>query len=70
MDYYITAVNNNSGLLGSANQTIVRDAKTFRKVQNALNSFNPDRQHDKIEVYTFTSFYDEKTFKLIKTITI
>jgi hypothetical protein len=68
MNYLIVSVINGQEQLGSDSNTIVRDAKNMVKVNNAIKSFNPMRKPDNIRVYSWTNFYDPKTFKLIKTI--
>ena len=70
MDYLITAYRENKNLLGSDSSRIVRDAKTMVKVNNALKWFKPFQKHDEIRIYSYTNFYDDKTFKLIRTIKI
>lgn len=69
MNYYIQAIDNEgNGLIGTQNQAIVRDAKSWRKVQNRLNSFNPDKRTKQVKVYTYTNLYNESTHKLVRTI--
>ena len=69
MNYFIVAVDNNGReFLGSQNATIVRDAKSMVKVNNALKYFNPTKETKQIKVYSYINFYDEKTFKLVRTI--
>ena len=69
MNYYIVAVDNNGKeFLGSQNATIVREAKSMVKVNNALKSFNPTKETKQVKVYSYTNFYDNSTFRLIKTI--
>ena len=69
MNYYIVAVDNNGKeFLGSQNATIVREVKSMVKVNNALKSFNPTKETKQVKVYSYTNFYDNSTFRLIKTI--
>jgi len=68
MDFYIVSIIDNKQQLGTENQRIIRNAKNMTKVNNALKYFKPFRKPEKIEVYSFTNFYNESTFKLIKTI--
>ena len=69
MNYFIVEVDNNGReFLGSQNATIVRDAKSMVKVNNALKYFNPTKETKQIKVYSYINFYDEKTFKLVRTI--
>ena len=70
MDYLIEAHKNGRPILGSEGAAIVRDAKSMVKVNNRLKWFNPIKEHDEIKIFSFTSLYDEKTHKLIKTIKI
>ena len=52
MNYFIVAVDNNGReFLGTQNATIVRDAKSMVKVNNALKSFNPTKETKQIKVY-------------------
>lgn len=73
MEIYITTIDKNGKqMLGSNNQTLVHDCKSFVKINNRLKWFT---QYDKdqakaIEIYSYTNFYDDKTFKLLKTITL
>ena len=69
MNYFIVAVDNNGReFLGTQNATIVRDAKSMVKVNNALKYFNPTKETKQIKVYSYINFYDERTFKLVRTI--
>ena len=68
MNYLIVSVIDNKEQLGSDSQSIVKDAKNTVKLNNALKYFNPLRKPDEIRVYSFTNIYDEKTYRLIKTI--
>jgi hypothetical protein len=70
MDYFIRAYRGEQEILGSLDSAIVRDAKTFRKVQNRLDWFKPSKGATQIKVFTFTNFYREETFKLVKTINL
>lgn len=65
MNYLIQAYENNNGLLGTDNQTLVKDCKSFVKVKNALKYFNPSKYTTEIRVYSYTNLYNESTFKLI-----
>lgn len=65
MNYIIQAYENNKGLLGTENQTLVTNCKSLVKVKNALKYFNPSKFADEIRVHSYTNLYDEKTFKLI-----
>ena len=48
MNYFIVAVDNNGReFLGTQNATIVRDAKSMVKVNNALKYFNPTNETNK-----------------------
>lgn len=68
MDYFIEAYKNNRSLLGSANATLVYQAKNLVKVNNCLKWFKPDREYDEIRIFSFTNLYDEKTHKLVRVI--
>jgi hypothetical protein len=69
MNYFIVAIDSNEReFLGTQNATIVRDAKNMVKVNNALKCFNPTKETKQIKVYSYTNLYDEKTFKLVRTI--
>lgn len=68
MDYIITALKDNCELLGSANASIIREAKTMRKVNNALKWFNPDRDFDEIRISSFTNIYNEDSYRVVRTI--
>mgnify|MGYP003617503219 CR=1 FL=1 len=69
MNYFIVAVDNNGReFLGTQNATIVRDAKSMVKVNNALKYFKPTKETKQIKVYSYINLYDEKTFKLVRTI--
>ena len=69
MNYYIVATDKNGReFLGTQNATIVRGAKSMVKVNNAFKCFNPTKETKQIKVYSYTNLYDEKTFKLVRTI--
>jgi hypothetical protein len=70
MNYIIIALKDNKELLGTDNATLVHNCKSMVKVNNALKSFNPSKQADKIKVYSYSNLYDEKTYKLYKEILI
>jgi hypothetical protein len=69
MDYFIVAVDSKGReFLGTQNAKIVKDAKSMVKVNNALKCFNPTKETKQIKVYSYTNLYNEKTFKLVRTI--
>ena len=68
MEYYIEAQSKGKPLMGTQNGTIIHDAKSMVKLNNALKSFNPEKRADEIKVFSFTNFYNTDTFKLIQTI--
>ena len=68
MNYIIIAHKKNKELLGTQNSTLVHNCKSMVKVNNALKAFNPSKDTDEIKVYSYSNLYDEKTYKLIKTI--
>jgi hypothetical protein len=48
--------------LGTSGQFIDRDLKTVRGVANRIRRAFPNRS---FKVYTFTNFYDDKTFRIV-----
>ena len=68
MEYIIIALKEKKELLGTQNSTLVHNCKSMVKVNNALKAFNPSKDTDEIKVYSYSNLYDEKTYKLIKTI--
>ena len=68
MDYIIIAHKENKELLGTQNSTLVHNCKSMVKVNNALKAFNPSKYTDEIKVYSYSNLYNEKSYKLIKTI--
>jgi hypothetical protein len=49
---------------GSGGRSIVRDLKTLRGVVNRMKQTWPDKS---FKVFSFTNFYDDKTFRLVHT---
>ena len=68
MDYIIIAHKENKELLRTQNSTLVHNCKSMVKVNNALKAFNPSKDTDEIKVYSYSNLYDEKSYKLVKTI--
>ena len=68
MEYIIIAHKENKELLGTQNSTLVHNCKSMVKVNNALSRFNPEKETDEIKIYSYTNLYDEKSYKLVKTI--
>jgi hypothetical protein len=68
MNYLIQAYNGKQELLGTQNATLVHDCKSYVKVKNALNRFKPESRATQIKVFSYSNLYDEKTYKLIQTI--
>lgn len=68
MNYYIAAVIDGRQHIGTDGQALVKDAKSFRKVENRLKWFNPYKPYDEIRVYSYSNLYDESTHRLVKTI--
>lgn len=68
MNYIIIAHKENRELLGTQNSTLVYNCKSMVKVTNALKAFNPSKDTDEIKIYSYCNLYDEKSYKLIKTI--
>jgi len=68
MEYIIIAHKENKELLGTQNSTLVHNCKSMVKVNNALSRFNPAKETDEIKIYSYTNLYDEKSYKLVKTI--
>ena len=66
MNYIIIAHKENKELLGTQNSTLVNDCKSLVKVKNALKRFNPQKDTDKIKIFSYSNLYDEKTYKLYK----
>jgi len=65
---YTTETPNTPGLadepLGSGGRSIVRDLKTVRGAVNRMKQTWPDKS---FKVFSFTNFYDDKTFRLVHT---
>jgi hypothetical protein len=65
---YITDTPNTPGLtdegVGTEQRFIVRDLKTVRGVVNRVQRARPGKS---FKVFTFTNFYDDKTFRLVHT---
>jgi phage terminase large subunit-like protein len=49
--------------LGSDGKAIIRDLKTLKGVVNRLEKYG----WKEYRIYSFTNFYDDKTFQLLKT---
>jgi hypothetical protein len=50
--------------LGSGGRSIDRDLKTVRGVVNRMKQTWPDKS---FKVFSFTNFFDDKTFRLVHT---
>jgi hypothetical protein len=65
---YTTETPNTPGLsdepLGSSGRSIDRDLKTVRGAVNRMKRTWPDKS---FKVFSFTNFYDDKTFRLVHT---
>jgi len=65
---YTTETPNTPGLadepLGSGGRFIDRDLKTVRGAVNRMKQTWPDKS---FKVFSFTNFYDDKTFRLVHT---
>jgi hypothetical protein len=70
MDYLIQAYQGDNELLGSENASLVHNAKTMVKVNNALLSFRPQKTTTQIKVFSYTNLYNDKTYRHIKTVTL
>ncbi len=68
MDYLIVSVIDGKEQLGTDSNTIVRNAKSMVKVNNALKYFNPLRKPHEIRIYSFSHIYQPESYKLVKTI--
>jgi hypothetical protein len=70
MNYLIQAYQNDKQLLGTSNASLVYDAKTMVKVDNALKRFNPDKVTTVVKVFSYTNLYNESSYKLVKTVSV
>lgn len=68
MNYLIQAYKNDKPLLGTSNASLVSNAKSMVKVNNALKRFNPDKDATCIKVFSYINLYNESSYKLIKTV--
>ena len=68
MDYIIIAHKENKELLGTQNSTLVHNCKSMVKVNNALKAFKPSKDTDEIKIYSYSNLYDEKSYKLYKSV--
>lgn len=70
MNYIIQAYKNDKPLLGTSNASLVSNAKTMVKVNNALKRFNPDKVATSVKVFSYVNLYSESSYKLVKTVSV